>query len=74
MREILTTKRKMFDEYVRTSDLKDASPHAVDVSALAAAPQARTERQIIELERRRLGLTVDDTHDDPNAEPAAHGT
>jgi superfamily II DNA or RNA helicase len=59
MREILTTKRRMFDEYVRMSDLKDASPHAVDVSALAAAPQAQAERQIIALERRRLGLTAD---------------
>jgi SNF2 family DNA or RNA helicase len=60
MREILTTKRDLFDEYVRMSDLKDASPHAVDVSALATAPpvRAQAERRIVELERRRLGLAV----------------
>ncbi len=67
MLEILTTKRHLFDEYVRMSDLKDASPHAIDVSALAAAPRAQAERSIIELERRRLGLTVDDAHDDGRA-------
>jgi superfamily II DNA or RNA helicase len=72
MLEILTTKRHLFDEYMRMSDLKDASPHAIDVSALAAAPQAHAERRIIELERRRLGLTVDDTHHDGSAQPAAH--
>lgn len=71
MLEILATKRHLFDEYVRMSDLKDASPHAVDVSALAAAPQAQAERRIIELERRRLGLTAD-THHDGNTEPATH--
>jgi superfamily II DNA or RNA helicase len=67
MLEILTTKRHLFDEYVRMSDLKDASPHAIDVSALAAAPRAHAERSIIELERRRLGLAVD-AHDDGRAE------
>ena len=72
MLEILTAKRKTFDEYVRMSDLKDASPHATDVSALATAPRAQSERRIIELERRRLGLTADDTHDDPSA-AAPHG-
>jgi hypothetical protein len=65
MLEILIAKRRLFDEYVRTSDLKDASPHATDVSALAAAPQARAEREIIELERRRLGLTADDSRAEP---------
>jgi superfamily II DNA or RNA helicase len=74
MLEILTTKRHLFDEYVRMSDLKDASPHAIDVSALAATPQAQAERRIIELERRRLGLTVDNTHDDGSAEPTTHGS
>ena len=67
MMEILATKRGLFDQYVRMSDLKDASPHATDVSALAAAPRAQAERRIIELERRRLGLTVDDLHDDGEA-------
>jgi superfamily II DNA or RNA helicase len=71
MLEILATKRDLFDEYVRMSDLKDASPHATDVSALAAAPQAHAERRIIELERRRLGLTPDgpDAPDDGSADP-----
>jgi superfamily II DNA or RNA helicase len=73
MREILATKRQLFDEYVRMSDLKDASPHAIDVSALAAAPQAESERRIIELERRRLGLTVDGAHDGSSAAPADRG-
>jgi SNF2 family DNA or RNA helicase len=59
MLEILAAKRRLFDDYVRTSDLKDASPHATDVSALAAAPQAEAERGIIELERRRLGLAAE---------------
>ena len=63
MLEILSTKRQLFDEYARMSDLKEASPHAIDVSALTTLPppggpqgrgQAQTERQIIELERRRL--------------------
>jgi hypothetical protein len=74
MLEILTAKRQQFDEYVRMSDLKDASPRAVDVSALAAAPQAKAERRIIEVERRRLGLTADDTHDEGSAEPATSGS
>jgi hypothetical protein len=55
------------------SDLKDASPHAIDVSALAAAPQAQAESRIIELERRRLGLTVDGARDDSSTEPAHRG-
>jgi len=70
MREILTTKRRLFDDYMRMSDLKDASPHAIDVSALAAAPRAQAESRIIELERRRLGLTVDGTRADGSTEPA----
>jgi superfamily II DNA or RNA helicase len=63
MLEILATKRQTFERYLRMSDLKDASPGAVDVAALAAAPQSRAERGIVALERRRLGLT---------AEPAAN--
>jgi superfamily II DNA or RNA helicase len=74
MLEILTTKRRLFDEYVRMSDLKDASPHATDVAALAAAPQAEAQRRIIELERHRLGLIVDAAHDDASAESATTGT
>jgi superfamily II DNA or RNA helicase len=56
MREILAAKREVFDAYVRTSDLKDASPHATDVAALGEAPRARSERRIIDEERHRLGL------------------
>jgi len=74
MREILAAKRRLFDDYVRMSDLKDASPDAIDVSALAAAPQADAERRIIELERRRLGLTSDGASDDGHAEPARRGS
>ncbi|HEY8546977.1 MAG TPA: DEAD/DEAH box helicase, partial [Acidimicrobiales bacterium] len=72
MLELLRVKRATFDRYVRTSDLKEASPHAVDVAALAAAPRADAERRIIELERRRLGLVSPDPDRDaePGAEPA----
>ena len=58
--DILATKSVLFDEYVRRSDLKDASPDAVDVSDAAATgqavSQAEAERRIIELERRRFGF------------------
>jgi superfamily II DNA or RNA helicase len=74
MREILTAKRRLFDDYVRMSDLKEASPHAIDVAALAAAPQADAERRIIELERRRLGLTADGAGGAGSAEPAQRGS
>ena len=73
MREILAAKRRLFDDYVRMSDLKDASPDAIDVSALAAAPQADAERRIVELERRRLGLTSDGAGDGSHAEAARRG-
>jgi hypothetical protein len=74
MREILAAKRRLFDDYVRMSDLKDASPDAIDVSALAAAPQADAERRIVELERRRLGLTSDGAGDGSRAEAARRGS
>jgi len=61
MRDILAAKRQVFDEYVRTSDLKDASPHATDVNALATAPKAQSERQIIADERHRLNLPPTET-------------
>ena len=59
MLEILAIKRQLFDDYVRRSALKDATPDAVDVSdAIAArkASQIDIEREIIEQERRRLGM------------------
>lgn len=60
MREILARKSALFDEFVRHSDLKDATPDAVDVSDVEAtkefASQAEAERAIIELERRRLNI------------------
>lgn len=63
MLEILSGKAALFDEYVRRSDLKDATPDAVDVSDIdatkGAATQAENERRIIELERRRLGIDDD---------------
>ena len=60
MLEILAQKASLFDEYVRRSDLKDASPDAVDISGVNAArdvaTQAELERRIVEVEQRRLGL------------------
>jgi SNF2 family DNA or RNA helicase len=60
MLEILATKAALFDEYARRSELKDASPDAIDVSDLEAtkeaSSQAADERRIVEMERRRLRL------------------
>lgn len=58
MLEILATKALLFDEYVRRSELKDATPDAVDLSDMKsthdAVTQAEAERRIVELERKRL--------------------
>ncbi|MFN8205256.1 MAG: DEAD/DEAH box helicase [Solirubrobacteraceae bacterium] len=60
MLEVLAKKASLFNEYVRRSDLKDATPDAVDVSGVEetreVAGQAELERRIIETEKRRLGL------------------
>jgi SNF2 family DNA or RNA helicase len=60
MLEILARKASLFDEYVRRSDLKDATRDAVDISGVKAArdvaSQAELERRIVEVEQRRLGL------------------
>jgi hypothetical protein len=60
MLDVLADKSLLFDEYVRRTDLKDATPEAVDVSDAEATKQvvsqAEAERRIIELERRRLGV------------------
>lgn len=62
MLEILQTKASLFEEYVRQSDLKDASPDAIDVSDVESArdivSEAEAQRRIIEIERERLGLTA----------------
>lgn len=60
MLEVLAEKKLLFDEYVRRSAVKDASPDAVDVSDMRATrelvSQAEAERRIIELEQMRLGV------------------
>jgi len=60
MLEVLARKKLLFDEYVRQSAVKEASPAAVDVSDLEVTrevvTQAEAERRIIELEQARLGL------------------
>lgn len=60
MLEVLARKASLFDEYVRRSDLKDATPDAVDVSGVKetreVAGQAELERRIIETKQRRLGV------------------
>jgi SNF2 family DNA or RNA helicase len=66
MLEILARKSSLFDEYVRRSDLKDATPDAVDVSGVEAtrdvASQTELERRIMDAERRRLGIAGDGAH------------
>ncbi len=61
MLEVLAGKKSLFDEFVRRSAVKDASPEAVDVSDLKTArevvSQAEAERRIVELEQRRLGTS-----------------
>ena len=59
MLEVLAEKRSLIDDYV-TSDVTLASPDAVDVSdaetTKKTASQLESERRIIEMERKRLGL------------------
>ncbi|MCA1840751.1 MAG: DEAD/DEAH box helicase [Actinomycetota bacterium] len=52
MLEILGTKAELFDEYVRASALKDATPDAIDISETEAA------RKIVQMEQERLGLAT----------------
>ena len=58
----LARKSALFEEYVRSSALRDAAPDAIDVtdadSTMQVATQAEAERRIIELERRRLGMAA----------------
>jgi hypothetical protein len=60
MLEILAAKQLLFDEYVRRSELKEATPDAVDVSDMKstqeAVTQAEAERRTVEAERKRLRL------------------
>jgi SNF2 family DNA or RNA helicase len=60
MLEALGRKAALFDEYVRKSELTQASAVAVDVSDIptvdGVASQTEAERRIIEVERKRLGL------------------
>jgi SNF2 family DNA or RNA helicase len=63
MLEVLARKGQLFDEYVRRSSVRDASPDAIDVSSLPKADeivsQAEAERRIIELEQRRFAAAGD---------------
>ena len=60
MLRVLAGKSALFDDYARQSAAKDANPGAIDTSELTsdATPpnQAAAEREIIALERERLGL------------------
>jgi hypothetical protein len=51
---------------VRRSELKDATPDAVDVSGVdvtrEVASQAEIERRIVAAEQRRLGIVEPDHH------------
>ena len=57
MLAILARKSALFASYIRPSAMKDATPAAVDSSA-ATTSQSTHEEQIIESERRRLGLAA----------------
>ena len=57
MLAILARKSALFASYIRPSAMKDATPAAVDSSA-ATSSQSIQEEQIIESERRRLGLAA----------------
>ena len=57
MLAILARKSALFANYIRPSAMKDATPAAVDKSA-ATTSQSTHEEQIIESERRRLGLAA----------------
>jgi SNF2 family DNA or RNA helicase len=65
MLEVLATKAALFDEYVRRSALKEASPDAIDISDLelakGVASFAEEERRIIEIERRKFGYEASAT-------------
>jgi superfamily II DNA or RNA helicase len=50
MVEILGSKQRLFDEYVRKSDIANASPEALDISEAALA------KTIIEKEQQRLAM------------------
>ena len=64
MLEILAGKATLFDEYVRRSELKEATPDAVDISGVGVArevaSQAELERRIVAAEQRRLRIVEQD--------------
>jgi superfamily II DNA or RNA helicase len=63
MLEVLSRKTSLFNQYARPSDIKDATPDAVDVSDTEEARKiAGHERHIIEAEQRRLGLDLPTQH------------
>lgn len=57
MLAILACKSAPFASYVRPSAMKDATPGAID-SFAATSSQSTQGEQIIESERRRLGLAA----------------
>jgi superfamily II DNA or RNA helicase len=75
MLEILAGKSALFDEYVRRSELKEISADAVDISDLETTretvSQAETERRIIELERRQMGIEPEGADDGPVVDSAS---
>lgn len=52
MLELLDTKRRLFDEYARTSVVADAAPEAVDISETALA------KMVVEAEQERLAAKL----------------
>jgi SNF2 family DNA or RNA helicase len=65
MVEIVGRKRALFDDYARRSDMRDASPDAVDVSNVELAA---SEAKIIAAERERLGMAVQDAVEQPSGQ------
>jgi SNF2 family DNA or RNA helicase len=50
--ELLATKSQLFDDYVRRSDIAEASPDAIDIS------DVELSRKIVELEQERMALDL----------------
>lgn len=79
MLDVVRQKALLFDEYVRNSDVKDASPSAVDITDVETARRLATmsgpevEREVVRLERERLGIDDDADEVAPDAPAAPSG-
>ncbi|MDQ3404646.1 MAG: SWF/SNF helicase family protein, partial [Actinomycetota bacterium] len=58
VREVLERKSKLFDAYARHSDAKESDARAVDGTWHGDEPPIAAQREIIDAERRRLGIST----------------